>query len=107
MAKTKYQIIFNRGHGSKSFEYFDSEKKTAPIAAATVANAYIERQYSFQRMFSSFKAPRSVQVVEFDNVKKKAAPKATGHRFKLRLVFFQATYNSGRKERSEWYELSE
>jgi hypothetical protein len=97
----KYQIIISHGDSSKSYEYFEAKEKPEEIAA-TKATEYIKRRKELSTFFSPFKAPRTLNVVEYDTEKKSA--KKGGYKFKLELFYFQATMNTGRKVRQEWYE---
>lgn len=95
-----YQIKFSSGGGGASFTYFDHEGDGLEQAAADKANEYIEKQQSSARMFSSFKPPRTVTVVEYDNVKKQ--PLRSGKKFKLRLSTFKVKTNRG-SYKGEYY----
>jgi len=94
----KYQIEFNRGGSLKSFKYFISEKgdSTTELACQAANEAL--------KTFNG-RPPRVLSVREMDMEKKK--PKRGGHKFKLHLVFFEATFTSGRKERDEWYQYND
>lgn len=103
----KYQIRFcdKKGHGS--FEYIDVKSiKGVEKKAADKATEYLNKRKAtvgnFGFFLHSFKPQRIVHVWEWDT--EKGQPKRGGHRFKLELMFFQATYMSGRKVRNEWYE---
>lgn len=100
-----FQLRFVDKSGCGSFAYFSVlTKKEIGQKAEDVANEeYLQRGYdnaSFQS-FGYFKPLKSVQVVQYDREKHQALK--GGIKFKLRLSFFQATYMSGRKSRSEWY----
>jgi hypothetical protein len=101
----KYQIDFKDGT-SHSYAYFEAEKKVEE-AACKKANEELEKQrWRAQfRSFGYFKAIKTLTVKEWDKEKKQV--KRGGHKFKLHLSFFQATFNSGRKERNEWYEYND
>lgn len=101
----KYQIRFCDSKGCGSFKYVDVKSaKEAPQAAAAMATDYIEEQKAIPTgLFRQpFKAKRIVHVWEWDTEMKEVKKK--GHRFKLELFFVQATFNTGRKSRKEWYE---
>lgn len=102
--KSKYQIIIGTGGGSKSFRYFDATKDKAKEAACVLATDSVNeiiRNNSY-RLLSSFKAPRTIKVVEYDNEKKR--PKKDGQQFKLHKTSISASLGSGRKIKNEWYE---
>lgn len=100
-----FQIRFTDKSGCGSFCYFSalSEKEIGPKAEETANEQYLQRGYDNAqfRSFGYFKPMRSAQVVQYDRAKQQALK--GGIKFKIRLSFFQATYMSGRKERSEWY----
>ena len=92
--------------GGGSFYYFsvlpgeDIGKKAGEVAT----EEYLKKGYenaSF-RSFGYFKPRRSMKVVQYDRQKKDVMK--GGIKFSVRLSFVQATYNSGRKDRTEWYE---
>lgn len=108
----KYQIRFCDSKGCGFFEYIlvKHGEDVMKIAAekATEVNEKRKLQHAEQSQWNPFKAlhpykaKRVVHVWEWDMVKKK--PKIKGHRFKLELYHFEATYTSGNKTRKEWYE---
>lgn len=103
-----FQIRFVKD-GCGSYYYFSAlPKEDVGEKAAEVANVeYLQRGYENAqlRSFGHFRPIKTVSVVEWDREKKN--PMKGGIKFKIRLAFFQATYNSGRKERSEWYQADE
>ena len=100
-----FQIRFTDKSGCGSFCYLSAlSEKEIGVKAEKVANEeYLQRGYDNAqfRSFGYFKPMRSAQVVQYDRVKHQAVK--GGIKFRIRLSFFQATYMSGRKERSEWY----
>lgn len=101
MAKYQIRFVDKQGHGS--FCYVDCEKDDAGKMAAEKATEYINRIKNTRLPFQVIEKPkRVVDVWEWDTEKKEVKKK--GHRFKLQLMYVQATYNSGRKVRNEWYE---
>lgn len=99
----KYQIRFVDKQGCGFFRYVDCEKEEAPQKAAEKATEEINKQKSRTGLFvAPYKAPRRLSVCEWDTEKKEIKKK--GHRFKLELMYVQATYQSGRKVIDEWYE---
>lgn len=100
----KYQIEFKDGT-SRSYCYFDADKKIEE-AACEKANEELENQRwrSSFRSFGYFKAIKTLSVKEWDKEKKQV--KRGGHKFKLHLTFFEATFTSGRKQREEWYQYN-
>jgi hypothetical protein len=101
----KYQIEFKDGT-SRSYSYFDADKKVEERACIK-ANEILkrDRENSLSRSFGYFKAVKTLTVKEWDTEKKHV--KRGGHKFKLRLSFFEATFASGIKERNEWYEYND
>lgn len=95
----KYQIEFKEGTSSH-FAYFEAEKDIE-VAAAQRANEDVEKQIEMRRGFGRVIKPRTIMVREYDTAKR--GVKRGGHKFKLRLLFLQKTFLSGRKEREEWY----
>lgn len=107
VATIKYQIRFCDKNGNGSFQYVDvKSRKGVEKKAAEKATEYINKQKEVRGNFgffiNSFKPKRVVHVWEWDT--EKGEPKRGGHRFKLELMFIQATYTTGRKMRNEWYE---
>lgn len=104
-----FQIRFTDKYGCGSFYYFSVlPKEDIGEKAAECANTqYLEKGYENAQFssFGYFKPMKSASVVQWDR-EKKAAVKG-GIKFKIRLMFFKATYTSGRKERSEWYKADE
>jgi hypothetical protein len=99
----KYQIRFCDKDGNGSFCYVECTAKEAPQKAADKATEEINKRKNKTGLFvAPYKAPRRLNVWEWDTEKKEVKKK--GHRFKLQLIFVEATYNSGRKVRDEWYE---
>lgn len=96
----KYQIDFNWGR-SHSFEYIQAEENIEK-SAADKANQCIEKKSAGASIFSDVKWPRTLIVREYDTEKKSV--KRGGHKFKLRLGTLRLAYQSGSKERNEWYE---
>lgn len=108
----KYQIRFCDKRGCGSFEYIDVKSiKGVEQKAADKATQYIQNKRACWQesagwnpfvAINPFKPQRVVHVWEWDTVNK--CVKKGGHRFKLQLAYFQATYTNGAKKRSEWYE---
>lgn len=110
----KYQIRFcdSKGHGY--FKYIDvKSKKGVEKKAAEAATKHIieeaEKCKGSNGTFDAwgiFRVPskpmKTINVWEWDIEKKE--PKRGGHRFKIRLAFFEVTYKGGGKRREEWYE---
>ena len=101
----KYQIRFcdSKGHGS--FTYIDVDSvEGVEQKAADKATEYIKNGSGLRRgFFNSVSKPmKTVNVWEMDMTTKE--PKKKGHRFKLRIVFVEVTYQGGSKRRNEWYE---
>jgi hypothetical protein len=66
----------------------------------------INKQKSRTGLFvAPYKAPRRLNVWEWDTEKKEVKKK--GHRFKLELMFIVFTLVNGNKKRDEWYEPME
>lgn len=107
----RYQIEFNRGGGTKSFCYFDSENYAKGVsvesAAADVANEHMNKKKEMNTFLGwcSYKPPKSLSVREYDTTRKQ--PLRGGHKFKLRLTFLELITDSGRKERFESYEYND
>lgn len=106
MAKRWYQIIFNLGGSCRSYKYFQADEQPEEAAKA-VADMYIEDAYANQRWPNSFKAPKTLQVVEYDNETKAPVRKSKAHRFKLHLTYLDAKASNGVRMRQEWYEFVE
>ncbi len=99
----RYQIRFVDKEGNGFFRYVECSAEEAPKQAAEKATEEINKQKEKRGIFVvPYKAPRTLHVWEWDVEKKEVKKK--GHRFKLQLMYVQATYNSGRKVRNEWYE---
>jgi hypothetical protein len=107
----KYQIRFcdSKGHGY--FKYIDvkSKRGVEKIAAESATKHIIEESEKYKRnggpfgMFISLpRSKKTLHVWEWD-IENKCVKKG-GHRFKLQLSYFQATYTDGSKVRKEWYE---
>lgn len=104
-----FQIRFTDKDGCGSFCYFSAlPKEDIGQKAADTANVeYLEKGYenaSF-RSFCYFKPMRSASVVQYNRQTGEAI--RGGIKLKIRLSFVQATYASGRKERTEWYVADE
>src|SRR5690348_8579516 len=106
---TKYQIEFKRAGCSKSYCYFEANKRSLYKAACKAADAKLDQLRLFFRPIflthATFKAPKTLTVREWDTEKKQV--KRGGHKFKLHLTFFEANFDSGIKQRDEWYEYND
>lgn len=92
----KFQIRF-KNRGGCSYAYADAPSlNIAPAVCAEAANTWLDER------LTSYRPPKTVDVVEYDHEKKTA--KRKGHRFKLTLKFIEATYQSGMRKSMEWYE---
>ncbi len=102
-----YQIVFNHGNGSKSFEYFDASIKGTEIELAVkrADECRINRKSGACFWAIYRKPPRTLTVREYDMKKKQ--PLRGGHKFKLHLTFLELVTDSGRKERFESYEYND
>jgi hypothetical protein len=103
-----FQIRFVRDGGGSYYYFSALPKEDIGQKAADVANEeYLNKGYENAQFasFGYFKPIKSAPVVQWDREKK--APMKGGIKFKIRLFFFQATYASGRKERTEWYQADE
>lgn len=100
-----FQIRFTDKSGCGSFCYFSalSKKEIGPRSEQVANEEYLQRGYDNAqfRSFGYFKPMRSAQVVQYDRVKNQALK--GGIKFRIRLSFFEATYTSGKRQRSEWY----
>jgi hypothetical protein len=110
----KYQIRFCDSKGHCYFRYIDVKTKRGveKKAAEAATKQIIEEAEKCNRSSGSFdawwifrqpsKPKKTLHVWEWD-IENKCVKKG-GHRFKLRLAYFQATYTDGSKTRKEWYE---
>lgn len=96
----KYQIEFNRGGGTKSFKYFNTEDYGFGVTLETIA---VDIANNSIKGFGG-KLPKTLWVREYD--KEKKCPLRGGQRRKLHLTFLETTTVAGKKERSEWYEYN-
>jgi hypothetical protein len=110
----KYQIRFcdSKGNGYFKYVYVKSKRGVEKKAAEAATKHIIEEAEKCKRangtydIWGIFRQPpkpkRTLNVWEWDTENK--CVKKRGHRFKLRLAYFQATYTDGSKKREEWYE---
>jgi hypothetical protein len=105
----KYQIEFKRAGSSKSYCYFDANKRNLYKEACKAADAKLNQLRLFFRPIfltnATFKAPKTLIVREWDTDKK--CVKRGGLTFKLSLAFLQASFTDGSIERNEWYEYND
>lgn len=97
----KYQIDFNWGGSSHSYNYFEADSDPEKVAAE-VATKCVDEKHAGARIFSAVKWPSTLTVREYDNEKKQV--KRGGHKFKLRLKYLKMTFRGGGFKKEEWYE---
>jgi len=100
----KFQIEFNHGGGSKSFEYINAKTDIEEKAAAKATRCIINRKSGATYWNTARKPPKTLMVRECHGG---SAIKRGGYKFKLKLAFFAFSTDSGRKERREWYEYND
>lgn len=103
-----FQIRFVKDECGKYCYFSVLPEEDIAGKAEDVANVgYLQNGYENAtfRSFGYFKPIKTAQVVQYDR-EKKAAMKG-GIKFKIRLCFFEATFTSGMKERSEYYKAEE
>lgn len=104
--KANYQMEFNWGGSSKSWEYFYATENIHEIACA-VANEFMKKKKSATPVYSflprdPIKFPKKVLVRQYDDVKK--CPIKGGSRFVLTRTGFTMKTNI-RTIKEEWYEF--
>lgn len=109
----RFQIAFTDSQGCGHFKYVDGETEAEAKRRATIAaNEDLKQQYdrSFHSVFAAFTPIKTLTVRE---IVKRETPrphwinKRGGIRFKLRLRFFEATFDDGSKKKAKWYEADE